>query len=100
MLRLINDPQKHKILYTSELCDIIINFQCVQDFLFLWIINSKQSVLSIANLNLKCLIFFIHTVYINLTALIDLSHNDVKCGFEMLITRNLIGSGKMSSQSN
>ena len=45
MLR-INDPQKHKVLYTWELYDIIINFQCVQDLLFLWIINLKQSELS------------------------------------------------------
>ena len=33
MLR-INDPQKHKVLYTSELHDVIINFQFVQDFVF------------------------------------------------------------------
>ena len=45
MLR-INDPQKHKSLYTWELSDVIINFQCVQDLLFLRIINSKQPVLS------------------------------------------------------
>ena len=34
MLR-INDPQKHKSLYTYELCDVIIKFQCAQDFYFL-----------------------------------------------------------------
>ena len=45
MLR-ISDPQKHKVLYTWELYDVIINFQCVQDLLFLRIINSKQSELS------------------------------------------------------
>ena len=38
-----NDPQKHKILYTWQLYDVIINFQCVKDLLFLRIINSKQS---------------------------------------------------------
>ena len=42
MLRL-DDPQKHKVLYTWELYDVIVNFQCVQDLLFLRIINSKQS---------------------------------------------------------
>ena len=41
MLR-INDPQKH----TREFDDIIINFQCVQDLVFLRAMNSKQSVLS------------------------------------------------------
>ena len=45
MLR-ISDPQKHKVLYTWELYDVIINFQCVQDLLFLRIINLKQSELS------------------------------------------------------
>ena len=40
MLR-INDPQK-----TWELYDVIINFQCVQDLLFLRIINLEQSELS------------------------------------------------------
>ena len=30
MLR-INGPQKHKVLYSWELYDVIINFQCVQD---------------------------------------------------------------------
>ena len=45
MLR-INDPQKRKVLYTWELHDVIINFQCVQDLLFLRIINWKQSVVS------------------------------------------------------
>ena len=42
MLRM-NDPLKHKVLYTWELYDVIINFQCVQELLFLRIINSKQS---------------------------------------------------------
>ena len=45
MLR-INDLQKHKVLYTRELYDVIVNFQCVQDLLFLQIIESKHSVLS------------------------------------------------------
>ena len=27
----MNDPQKHKVLYTWELYDVIINFLCVQD---------------------------------------------------------------------
>ena len=43
-------PQKstkiHKALYTWELYDGIVNFQYVQDLLFLRIIISKQSVLS------------------------------------------------------
>ena len=38
----INDLQKHKVLYTWELYDVIIDFQCVQDVLLLQIINSKQ----------------------------------------------------------
>ena len=38
----INDPQKHKALYTWELYDVIIDFHYVQDLLFLRIINSKQ----------------------------------------------------------
>ena len=47
--------------------DVIIDFPCVQDLLFLQIINSKQSVSSkllpyvIANLNLKGLSFFVHS---------------------------------------
>ena len=46
MLR-IYDPQKHIVLYTRELYDVIVNFQCVRDLnLFLQIINSKQSELS------------------------------------------------------
>ena len=45
MLR-INDPQKHKVLYTWELYEVITNFQCVQDLVFLRIINSKQPLLS------------------------------------------------------
>ena len=45
MLR-INDQQKHKVLYTWELNDVIINLQCVQDLSFLRIINSDQSELS------------------------------------------------------
>ena len=45
MLR-INDPQKHKDLYTWELYDVIINFWCLQDLVFLRIINSKHSALS------------------------------------------------------
>ena len=43
----INDPQKHKVLYTWELYDAIFNFQRVQDLLFLRIINLKQSVTTI-----------------------------------------------------
>ena len=39
----INDPQKHKVLYTWELYDDIINYECI---LFLRIINSKLSELS------------------------------------------------------
>ena len=38
----INDLQKHKSLYTWELCDVITNFQCAQNLLFLRIINSKH----------------------------------------------------------
>ena len=38
MLR-INDPQKHKALHIWELYDIIINFQCVQDQLSLFLRN-------------------------------------------------------------
>ena len=45
MLR-INDSQKHKVLYTWELYDVIFNFQCVQDLLFWRIIYSKHSELS------------------------------------------------------
>ena len=30
----INDPQKHKVLYTWELYDVIVNFQYVQDLAF------------------------------------------------------------------
>ena len=64
----INDRQKHKVLYTWKLYDVISNFQCVQDLGFLRIINSKQSgtvkllQYVIANLNLKGLSFFIHPV--------------------------------------
>ena len=68
MLR-INDPQKHKVLCTLELYDVIINFQRVQTLLFLRIINSEQSLLSnyytsirYNNLNWKGLSFLIHTV--------------------------------------
>ena len=42
MLR-INDPQKHKVLYTWELYDVIINFHCVEDLVFLRIIHWKHS---------------------------------------------------------
>ena len=42
----INDPQKHKVLYTWQLHDDIINYQYVEDLLFLRIINSKLSELS------------------------------------------------------
>ena len=46
MLR-INDPQKHRVLYIIyDVIIINIKFQCVQDLLFLRIINSKQSELS------------------------------------------------------
>ena len=45
MLR-INDPQKHKVFYTWELYDVIINFHCVQDLVFLRIIHSEHSELS------------------------------------------------------
>ena len=45
MLR-IGDPQKHKVLYTWDLYEVITNFQCVQDLVFLRIINSKQPLLS------------------------------------------------------
>ena len=57
MLR-INDSQKHKSLYTWELCDVIINFQCAQDLLFWRIINSKLLQYVIDNLNLKGKVFF------------------------------------------
>ena len=40
------DRHHHKVLYTWELYDVIINFQCVHDLLFLRIMNSKQSELS------------------------------------------------------
>ena len=36
MLR-INDLQKHKVLYTWELYDVIINFQCVQNLSRIWL---------------------------------------------------------------
>ena len=42
-MRRINDPQKHKVLHTWELYDIIINFQYVQDFVLLRIIRRIQS---------------------------------------------------------
>ena len=45
MLRII-DSQKLQVLYTWELYDAIISFQCVQDLEFLRLTISKQSVLS------------------------------------------------------
>ena len=33
MLR-INDPQKHKVFYTWELYDVMIDFQCAYDHIY------------------------------------------------------------------
>ena len=41
-MRRINDPQKHKVLHTWELYDVIINFQHVQDLVPLRIIRRIQ----------------------------------------------------------
>ena len=59
MLR-INDRQKHKVLYTWELYDVIINFQCVifADHLLKVVSAGKFLQYVIANLNLKGLSFF------------------------------------------
>ena len=64
----INDPKKHKVLYKWELYDVIINFQCVQDLVFLRIINFKHSEFRAVKLLqfefVRVQFFFIHTVKI------------------------------------
>ena len=66
-IRSTPNTKRSSLKYTWQSYDVIINCQFIQDLLFSRIINSKQSVLSnykyvIANLNLKGLIFFIHTI--------------------------------------
>ena len=39
-----NDKKKHKVLYTWEINNKVLKFPCVQDFVFLQMINSKHSI--------------------------------------------------------
>ena len=58
MLR-INDLHKHKVLYTSELYDVVINFQCVQK---LFADHKLEAVSAVKLLQYNIAIIFIHTV--------------------------------------
>ena len=62
MLR-INDPQKHKVLYTWELYEVITNFQRVQDLVFLRIINSKNITMCYSQFEFKRFSSFLYALY-------------------------------------